>query len=61
VPFAFFEKDGEVEGFWVLGFAPPLKVFMAFEETGERVRAGASMPTEGLIDVRSKVCISCQS
>lgn len=25
---------------WLLGFAPPFKVFMACEETGERVRVG---------------------
>jgi hypothetical protein len=42
-PFGVFEKDGELlEGLlWLLGFAPPFKVFMACEETGERVRVGA--------------------
>lgn len=45
VPFAVFEKDGELwEGlFWLLGFAAPFRVFMACEDTGERVRAGALM------------------
>jgi hypothetical protein len=55
VPFAVFEKDGEGGGlFWMLGFPPPFRVFMAYEETGERVLAGAlivsifrSMPTAG--------------
>lgn len=37
VPFVVFEKDGPWEGgLWMLGFAPPLRVFMVFEETGER-------------------------
>jgi len=57
VPFAVFKKDGEDGGFWMLGFPPPFKVFMTFEDTGERVRAGAwivsifgSTPTAGSID-----------
>lgn len=42
VPFADFEKDGLWgELLWMLGFTPPFRVFMAFKETGERVRAGA--------------------
>jgi hypothetical protein len=55
VPFVVFEKDGEEGGLvWMLGFPPLFRVFMAFEETGERVRAGALivwilrlMPTAG--------------
>jgi hypothetical protein len=55
VPFVVFEKDGEGGGlFWMLGFPPPFRVFMAYEETGVSVLAGAlivsifgSMPTAG--------------
>jgi hypothetical protein len=37
VPFVVFEKDGPWEGvLLMLGFAPPFRVFMAFEEMGER-------------------------
>lgn len=51
VPFTVFEKDADEEGF---GFAAPFRVFMTFEGTGARVRAGALivsifklMPTAG--------------
>jgi hypothetical protein len=38
VPFAAFE-DGPWEGLlWMFRFAPPFRVFMAFEEMGERGR-----------------------
>jgi hypothetical protein len=52
VPFAVFEKDGECGGglFWILGFAPPFRVFMTFEEMDERVvLAGALIVLKSIL------------
>ncbi len=54
VPFTVFEKNGPWEGLlWMFRFAPPFRVFMAFEVMGERGREVRAcmilwlMPTAG--------------